>query len=508
MKTIRESFIRLHRKPWESILLGVLMTGFIVLIVVLVLFSSMSWKMKETIYQGVDYSVRLDSEITTLKSIRYTNEIYADIEELTHYFNAATSREGVKNVSFHYTLTPQWKNGTKPLAITPKGNEEENQTKNGNGSLGFGMDKKVLLYGQTKKEQETIRLLHGRGFNDKEWQTVHQNAVAPKALLIWDGKSMRPIQVGDGLELYFPHPLENFQLDKGESLKGVSLTLTVIGTYETLEKKGAITLEDAKKEQRIYVSNALIKSWMDRLHKERNDLIYRSTGIQREYLERDDGTEDGAKILFPTLICDSLETLEREMASLRQLGYHLEKYDAQGNTVREYTTTSTIDQAKHLVETTKLVQATIFSLFAIATLLVIVLFVLIYFLFFKTRTKEMPLRLALGSTFSQMRRLFLLEKVWLVLLSGFPGFIMGLFFSKKIGASLCEKALRQQQGALILSDLTTIQQERITAIIRETYTVHLSAWMIAGLLLGIVFFLYVLTTWAMRRTMKRLGRLG
>ena len=121
MKTIRESFIRLHRKPWESILLGVLMTGFIVLIVVLVLFSSMSWKMKETIYQGVDYSVRLDSEITTLKSIRYTNEIYADIEELTHYFNAATSREGVKNVSFHYTLTPQWKNGTKPLAITPKG---------------------------------------------------------------------------------------------------------------------------------------------------------------------------------------------------------------------------------------------------------------------------------------------------------------------------------------------------------------------------------------------------
>ena len=94
------------------------------------------------------------------------------------------------------------------------------------------------------------------------------------------------------------------------------------------------------------------------------------------------------------------------------------------------------------------------------------------------------------------------------MLSGFPGFIMGLFFSKKIGASLCEKALRQQQGALILSDLTTIQQERITAIIRETYTVHLSAWMIAGLLLGIVFFLYVLTTWAMRRTMKRLGRLG
>lgn len=119
----------------------------------------------------------------------------------------------------------------------------------------------------------------------------------------------------------------------------------------------------------------------------------------------------------------------------------------------------------------------------------------------------MPLRLALGSTFSQMRRLFFLEKAWIVLLSGGPGLLIGFFLTRKIATNLCAESLRQQQNAMILSNLSPTQQANMTDAVRETFDVHLSALMVIALFMGIFILLYLLTTWAMHRTMKRMGRL-
>lgn len=507
MKSIQESGIRLRRKPKESVLLGILLMGFIAIMVVFVLFSNMMMKMGEEIYQGIDRSVRLDSEITTLRRYRCTDKIYSDIQDLGKYLTEAKSREGVEGVSYHYSLTPQWKNGEKLVSAVPAEKTEKSGTEIAPVAGHPNAFKKALLYGQTKQEQESIRLLSGRGFTDQELETSHQNTVVPKTLMIWDGKSMRPIQIGDTLDLYFPHPLENFPMIEGATPEGYHLTLSVIGTYEPVEKKGALTVEDAKRNQRIYVSNALLKSWIDRLFAEENALISQSTGPAKDYLYLEGGAGYGAKLLFPTVTCDSLSALEREIASLRQFGYHLEKYDAHGNLVRQYTTTSTIDEAKQLDETSRMAQRTILGLFSIAAVLVMALFVLIYFFFFQTRKREMPLRLALGSTFSQMRRLFFLEKAWIVLLSGGPGLLIGFFLTRKIAANLCAESLRQQQNAMILSNLSPTQQAHMTDAVRETFDVHLSALMVIALFMGIFILLYLLTTWAMHRTMKRMGRL-
>lgn len=507
MKSVQEGGIRLRRKPKEAFLLGVLLMGFIAVLVVLVLFSGMMRKMGEQIYQGVDRSVRLDSDITTLNHYGYTDAIYSDIQDISKWLSEAKVREGVESVSYHYALTPQWKNGEKALSIEQTISGEEG-TKNDPIANPRQTVKTVLLYGQTKQEQESIHILSGRGFTDQEWGISHQNTVVPKTLTIWDGKSIRPIQIGDTLELYFPHPLENFPLMEGVIPEGHPLKLSVIGTYEPVEKKSALSVEDAKRNQRIYVSNTLVKSWIDRLFVEENALISQSTGPEKDYLYWEGGVGYGAKLLFPTVTCDSLSALEREIAALRQFGFHLEKYDAQGNLVRQYTTTSTIDEAKQLDTTTKMAQRTILGLFAIAAALIMVLFVLIYFLFFQTRKREMPLRLALGSTFSQMRRLFFLEKAWIVLLSGIPGVLFGFLLSRRIAASLCAESLRQQRSALILSSLSPTQQAHMTEVVRETFNVHLSPVMVIVLFMGILILLYLLTTWAMRRTMKRMRRLG
>lgn len=508
MKSVQESRIRLRRKPKEAFLLGILLMGFIAILVVLVLFSGMMRKMGEQIYQGIDRSVRLDSDITTLNHYGYTDAIYSDIQDISKWLSEAKAREGVESVSYHYALTPQWKNREKPLSIEQTINGEEGGTKNDPIANPRQTVKTVLLYGQTKQEQETIHILSGRGFTDQEWGISHQNTVVPKTLTIWDGKSIRPIQVGDTLELYFPHPLENFPLMEGDVPEGHPLKLSVNGTYEPVEKKSALSVEDAKRNQRIYVSNTLVKSWIDRLFVEENALISQSTGPEKDYLYWEGGVGYGAKLLFPTVTCDSLSALEREIAALRQFGYHLEKYDAQGNLVRQYTTTSTIDEAKQLDTTTKMAQRTILGLFAIAAALIMVLFVLIYFLFFQTRKREMPLRLALGSTFSQMRRLFFLEKAWIVLLSGIPGVLFGFLLSRRIAASLCAESLRQRRSALILSSLSPTQQAHMTEVVRETFNVHLSPVMVIVLFMGILILLYLLTTWTMRRTMKRMRRLG
>lgn len=477
----KESLLRFHRKWGESAIFSALMFALCTLLFITIAFVQLFFRSGESLYAGIERSISLEGNVTKPIGYDYSEKIYQDIQDIEQAWKKFESMPGISGTSMHYALLATLESSVKTDAA----------------------DDKVSLVGFASSDQKEIELSQGKKLTNTDFSNGSAVALVPTDFKVPSEKGSHPVKAGETIVVTFPDPVAAY-FREAEATKATPhrLAIKVVGTFLPLKKEGDLPTDSNKT---IFLPNAFVRDQMDHLYRERNKRIA-SSPKDAALLRNDDGVIYGAKILKPTLQCADSKTLKSMRSEVQQLAYRLDKYDEKGELVAEYKATSTFDQALKLEKAIRTSQQFVFLFMVALSVLLLVVFMVLFFYFLQSRAPEMQLRFALGSALAPMRRLFFLEKAWILCLSCPIAWATGTLVSRTMARILAQRVLSQENVAILLAERTHEQQMLWRASVQENYHIDFSWQVGVFVFVLLLFLLWALTAYALHRITKEKKR--